>query len=66
MHVRHKAEFEQEHLGEWVMTHHSETEGFSDDCQEAAEVALTRIGRGPHLIREIGIPKGNLALSVLN
>ena len=64
--MRHKAEFQQEHLGEWVITHDSETERFSDDHQEAAQVALTRIGRGPHPTRKIGIPNGALAPSVLN
>ena len=65
LYERRKAEFEQEHRWEWVVIHGEEVVGFYDDFQDAAQIAVERFGRGPYLIRQIGIPKQSLPASVL-
>ena len=61
-----KAEFEKEHRWEWVVIHDEEIVGFYDDFQDAAQDAVERFQRGPYLIRQIGVPKRALPVSVLH
>lgn len=65
LYQRRKAEFEKEHHWEWVVIHEEEVVGFYDDFQDAAQIAVERFGRGPYLIRQIGIPKRSLPISIL-
>ena len=61
---RHQVEFDAEHHWEWVVIHGEEVVGFYDDFQIAAQIAVERYGRGPYLIRQIGVPKPTLPASV--
>ena len=65
LYERRKAEFEREHRWEWVVIHDDDVVGFYTDFQDAAEAAVERFGRGPYLLRQIGVPKQALPASVL-
>ena len=65
LYERRKAEFEREHHWEWVVIRGDDVVGFYSDLQDAAEVAVERFGRGPYLVRQIGVPKQALPASVL-
>ena len=65
LYERHQVEFEEEHHWEWVVIHGEEVVGFYKDFQDAAQIAVERYGRGPYLIRQIGVPKQSLPASVL-
>lgn len=65
LYERRKAEFEREHRWEWVVIHGDDVVGFYTDFQDAAEAAVERFGRGPYLLRQIGVPKQALPASVL-
>ena len=46
---------EQEYFGQWVVFHDRAFVGNYDEFEVAADVAVTRFGRGPYLIRQVGI-----------
>ena len=48
-------DLEAEHLNEWVLIYKGELIGTYHDFQEAAAVAIERFGRGPYLIRQVGV-----------
>ena len=50
-----RAQLEQEYFGQWVVFHDREFVGSYDEFEDAADVAVTRFGRGPYLIRQVGI-----------
>jgi hypothetical protein len=54
-----------EHLGEWVVFYDKQLQGFFSDFQTAANDAVTRFGRGPYLIRQVGAPPITLPASVM-
>jgi hypothetical protein len=56
---------EAEHMGEWVLLHGQALIGIFAGFDEAAQVAVTRFGRGPYLIRQIGAPALILLPSVM-
>ena len=56
---------EVELLGKWVVFHDKELAGAYDDFQAAAAEAVSRYGRGPYLIRQVGAPPMQLSASVL-
>jgi hypothetical protein len=62
---RHKAEFERDHPWEWIVIHGDDYVEFFEDFQVAAQTAVARFGRGPYLIRQIGVPTPSLPASVL-
>ena len=62
---RHKAEFERDHRWEWIVIHGDDYVEFFEDFQVAAQTAVARFGRGPYLIRQIGVPTPSLPASVL-
>ena len=62
---QNKTEFEKDHKWEWVVIHGEEVVGFYEDFQDAARTAVERFGRGPYLIKEVGVPKPSLPASVL-
>lgn len=59
-----KEQFEKEHNQEWVVIHESEVVGFFPNLQEAADAAIERYGKGPYLIRQVGVPDLPLPLSM--
>ena len=46
---------EAKHLNEWVVVYKGELIGTYIDFQEAAAEAIERFGRGPYLIRQVGV-----------
>ena len=46
---------EANHLNEWVVIYKGEFIGAYSDFQEAAAEAIERFGRGPYLIRQVGV-----------
>ena len=48
---------EKEHFGKWVLFYDEEFIGSYDDFQDAGYEALKRFGRGPYLIRQVGVKK---------
>lgn len=61
---RMRARLETEHNGQWVVIHHGELEGAFGTFEEAADSAVQRFGRGPYLIREVGVGPVTLPASV--
>ena len=45
---------EADHLGKWVVVHNRELVGTYENFQDAALDAISKFGRGPYLIREVG------------
>ena len=48
---------ENEHFGKWVLFYDEEFIESYDDFQDAGYEALKRFGRGPYLIRQVGVKK---------
>jgi hypothetical protein len=61
----HNAEFEKHHDGKWVLVHAGSAVGFYDEFDAAANEAVSKFGRGPYLIRQIGAPPMVLPASVM-
>lgn len=60
-----EAEFEKTYPGKFVVFHGAEFVGAWDTLDAAATAAVTRFGRGPYLIRQVGVPAPVLPASVL-
>jgi hypothetical protein len=60
-----KSELEAHHKGKWVVIRDGEVVGTFDQFQTAAAEAVSRFGRGPYLIRQIGAPDIVLPASVV-
>ena len=60
-----KEELEQECLGQWIVIYDCELIGSFEDFQDAAETAVTRFGRGPYLIRRVGVERPSLPVSLM-
>lgn len=60
-----KGELERHHMGKFVVIRGEELIGAFDTFEAAADVAVTRFGRGPYLIRQVGAPAESLPASVL-
>jgi hypothetical protein len=61
----HQAEWEAQHMGKWVLVHAGTLVGMFDDFDSAASEAVTKFGRGPYLIRQLGAPPVVLPASVM-
>jgi hypothetical protein len=55
-----REELEREHNGEWVVFHDEQLAGVYPDLQAAAKAAVTRFGRGPYLIEQVGTPPAQI------
>ena len=51
---RLKDEMESHHKGKWVLFHDGSFINAFDDFDNAAKEAVSRFGRGPYLIRQVG------------
>jgi hypothetical protein len=60
-----RADLESSHLGKWVIVHDEKLVGIYDSFEQAALDAVSKFGRGPYLIRQIGAPPVSLPASVL-
>ncbi len=56
---------EQHHMGKYVVIKDERLVGSFDSIDAAAAFAVTRFGRGPYLIRQVGVPPVHLPASVL-
>ena len=52
-----KDHLEDVHFGKWVLFHDGTFIGSYDDFQDAGYEAMKRFGRGPYLIRQVGVNK---------
>ena len=59
-----RSELEMDHFGEWVVFREKRLIGKYPSFEAAAEDAIQRFGRGPHLIRQIGQAPLTLPASV--
>ena len=50
-------DLEANHLNEWVVIYKGALIGTYLDFQEAAAAAVQRFGRGPYLIRQVGVER---------
>ena len=49
-------EFEAEHPQKWVVFYDEQLQGFFESFEDAADYAVQHFGRGPYLIRQVGVP----------
>ena len=52
-----REQLEQDYHGKWVVFHDREFVGSYDEFEDAGYEAMRRFGRGPYLIRQVGIRK---------
>ncbi len=60
-----REKLEKEHLGKWVVLYEEKLAGVFDTFEAAAESAVSKYGRGPYLIRQVGAPPITLPASVM-
>ena len=60
-----RADLEAKVLGKWALVHDTKLAGTYDSFELAAEEAVSKFGRGPYLIRQIGAPPITMPVSVL-
>ena len=60
-----RSNLETDHFGKWALVHERELVGTYDSFELAADDAVRMFGRGPYLIRQIGVPAPSLPASVL-
>jgi len=60
-----KPTLEMHHLGKFVVIKDGKLAGAFDTLDTAAVFAVSRYGRGPYLIRQVGAPPVHLPASVL-
>ena len=61
---RMRNELEMDYFGKWVVLHDEELVGTYEECEDAANTAIQRFGRGPYLIRQVGAPPMTLPASI--
>ncbi len=57
-------DLERHHKGKFVIFHGEELVGAFDSLDAAAEEAIRRFGRGPYLIRQVGVATSLLPASL--
>jgi hypothetical protein len=62
---KRQKELEEKHMGKWVLFHDGELVNIYDSFDDAATEAVTKFGRGPYLLRQIGAPSITLPASVM-
>lgn len=60
-----KDDLETHHKGKFVVFYGAEFVGAYDTFENAARVAVSRFGRGPYLIRQVGAPPVVMPASVM-
>ena len=50
-----QSDLETDHFGKWVVFYDEELVGTYDTDREAVGTAIQRFGRGPYLIRQVGV-----------
>lgn len=59
------AQLERDHMGKWILMHNEKVVGMFESSSDAAVEAVTKFGRGPYLIRQIGAPPVIMPASVM-
>lgn len=59
------AELEEKFMGQWVLFHDDALIAVYSSFDDAANDAVTRFGRGPYLIRQVGTSSLTLPASVM-
>ena len=59
-----RPDLESNHMGEWVLIHDGSLIAMFDSFESAAKEAVSKFGRGPYLIKQIGAPPITLPASV--
>jgi hypothetical protein len=60
-----KKSLEEHHKGKWVIFHEGNLVGVFDDFNAAASDAVSRFGRGPYLLRQVGAPAFTMPASLM-
>jgi hypothetical protein len=60
-----RADLENHHMGQWVLVFGGKLEGVYHSFDDAAGEAVTRHGRGPYLIRQVGAAPMTMPASVI-
>ena len=60
-----RSDLEARHPGDWALVHDQKLIGTYQIFDDAAKDAVSRFGRGPYLIRQIGAPPVRLPASVM-
>ena len=63
---RMQANLEANHMGRWVLIHDLKLVSVYDSFEDAAADAMTKFGKGPFLIRQVGAPPITLPISVIS
>ena len=50
-----QSDLETDHFGKWAVFYDEELVGIYDTDREAVGTAIERFGRGPYLIRQVGV-----------
>jgi hypothetical protein len=58
-------ELEEKYMGKWVIFHEKVFIGVFESFESAATAAVQRFGRGPYLIRQVGIRSMSLPASAM-
>ena len=60
-----RQDLEAKHMGKWVLVSEGKLVDVYDSFEATAEDAVSRFGRGPYLIRQVGAPPVTLPASVM-
>ena len=60
-----RSDLEAQYPGDWALVHDQKLIGTYQTFDDAAQDAVSRFGRGPYLIRQIGAPPVRLPASVM-
>jgi hypothetical protein len=60
-----RSDLEAHHMGDWIVIKGGELIGIYTSFETAASEAVSRFGRGPYLIRQVGAPPVTLPASVM-
>jgi hypothetical protein len=60
-----RKDLEAHKMGKWVLMRDQVLMGVYDSFQESANEAVSKFGRGPYLIRQVGAPPITLPASVM-
>jgi hypothetical protein len=63
--VKMQSELEAKHMGKWVLFHDLALVNVYETFDAAAKDAVSRFGRGPYLIRQVGATSVTLPASVM-
>ena len=57
-----RADLEVSQMGKWVVVHDRKLEGTFDSFGEAARNGVSRFGKGPFLLQQVGAPRTTLSI----